>query len=121
MPERTIRFVFYNYEDENGSIRTAHRGETVDLSEAEIARGEAFGAFEGSADTEPGGAGDSGSEGVVPSELTDEQIDDLSGSALDDACEMAGIDTTTGGSLSNGGLSAAEKRDALRAFRDGNS
>jgi len=53
-------------------------------------------------------------EGTVASELTDEQIDGLSGSQLDEACAQAGIDTSTGGSLSDGSMSAAEKRAALK-------
>jgi hypothetical protein len=54
-------------------------------------------------------------EGLMPVDMTDEQIDDLTGDDLDDACDAAGIDTSSGGSLSDGSLSADEKRAALKA------
>jgi hypothetical protein len=59
--------------------------------------------------------------GLVPSEMTDEQIDGLSGKELEDAVEMAAIDSSQGGSvagfdaLADGGMSADEKRAALKA------
>jgi len=55
-----------------------------------------------------------GSLPAVPSEMTDEEIDSLSGTQLDEACEQAGIDTSSGGSLSSGAMSADEKRQALK-------
>jgi hypothetical protein len=134
MPQRTISTVWYTYRDEDGRTHTAARGETVDLTEKEAKRGDALGAFkgkeaevatgaviddnarQGGVNTSAGAADSSGQ--TVPSELTDEEIDALSGSDLQNACEAAGIDTDSGGSLANGGLSADEKRDALRAFRD---
>jgi hypothetical protein len=136
--KRTVSNVFHKYRDEQGRRRTAWRGDELLLTPEEAARGDALGAFEGTqADRDPvaeyldngtkqggehttiGARSDAGgSEGVVPSELTDEQIDALTGRALDDACEMADIDTSVGGSLADGSLSADEKRAALRAYRD---
>lgn len=45
-------------------------------------------------------------------------IDGLSGDELDQAVADAGIDATTGGSKQDGGLTAAEKREALRCHYD---
>lgn len=45
---------------------------------------------------------------------TPDDIDALSGKELDEAVEAAGIDASTGGSKSDGGLTADEKRTALR-------
>ena len=51
MAKRTIRHVFYSYPGVNDRGRAAtlvaRRGDTVDLPDAEIRRGEALGAFEG--------------------------------------------------------------------------
>lgn len=49
------------------------------------------------------------------SSLSDQEIDQLSGTQLDEACAQSGIDTSQGGSLSNGAMSAEEKRQALKA------
>lgn len=133
MAERTIKVVFFTTLD--GEVLP--RGTTADLSDGDVERGDSLGAFEGgtavSPDQRVGGApGDPGGhrfshegsaddtpsedpDGVVASELTDEQIDELSGDALDEACEQAGIDITVSGSLANGGLSSSEKRVALKA------
>ena len=46
-----------------------------------------------------------------------DETDHLSGQALQRACEDAGIDTSTGGSLADGSMSADEKRAALKAAR----
>lgn len=142
MPERTIKAVFYNYVDDDDVGHTAYRDETLDFTEQEAARGDRLGAFYG---TDPAVSDASGAafnntglqggvntnvgripednvppsteaaEGIVPSELTDDQIDQLSGQALDDAVEAADIDASEGGSLSDGSLSADEKRDALKS------
>lgn len=128
MPQRKIALVFFNYKDENGRVCSAARGDVVDLPEEEAKRGDAIGAFSGqdpvasdnlTTFTNNGKQGGVHTivapEAVVPSELSDEQIDSLSGEALENACEMASIDTSEGGSLANGGLSADEKRAALKA------
>jgi hypothetical protein len=47
--------------------------------------------------------------------VTAEQIDSLTGEELQAACDEASINTSTGGSLSGGALSADEKRAALKA------
>lgn len=52
---------------------------------------------------------------VTPTGRTAEEIDALSGDDLDQAVAAAGIDASTGGSKSDGGLNAAEKRAALKA------
>jgi hypothetical protein len=128
MAKRTISAVFYNYRDEDGRGATAFRGETVELSAEAIKRGEKFGAFAAGGPkasnalvaatgrntrTQGGNPPSESLAGVVPSELTAEQIDSLSGDDLDNACEAAGIDVESGGSLANGALSADEKRAAL--------
>lgn len=129
MPERKIKAVFYNYVDEVGNGRTATRGETVNLSADEAARGDGLNAFDGqkSMASDPaagmdtnarqGGintAGGAPEADTVPSEMTAEQIDGLSGDGLDNALEAADIDNV-GGSLADGSLSADEKRAALKA------
>jgi hypothetical protein len=130
MPNRTIKLVFYT--DENG--RVWRRGDDAQLSELDAERydrlaGDRSSSSQDLLDNSPrqggintpqgGGPGTAvGSEdltGLTPSEMSDEQIDQLSGQALDDAVEMAGIDASEGGSLADGGLSADEKRAALKA------
>ena len=131
MPERTIRVVYYTTNDGE----THYRGDTVQLSDAEADRGDELGAFVGNQrqpGTDPVDAafdnnpnpgpqgpidegGAPGGDQTVVSEMSDEEIDALTGQALDDAVEQAGIDASTGGSLSDGSLSADEKRDALKA------
>lgn len=131
MPKRTIQAVYMILAD--GTV--AHRGEEHNLSAADVARGEEHGAFAkggpAASDALEGATGRNtptqggldpstvpGGDATVPSELSDEQIDALTGDDLDAAAEAAGIDTESGGSLSTGGLSADEKRAALRAYRD---
>ncbi len=46
MAERTIYLSAFPYTDGNGVGRWAQRGETVDLGEADVERGERLGAFE---------------------------------------------------------------------------
>jgi|SRR4051794_33439787 hypothetical protein len=130
MPERTIKLVFYTALD--GQLHP--RGAKADLSDEDAARYDRLLADsqptslagidnsprQGGVNTPQGSgpgtqAGGEDLDGLTPSEMTDEQIDGLSGQALDDAIEMAGIDASQGGSLSNGGLNADEKRAALKA------
>jgi hypothetical protein len=51
---------------------------------------------------------------TVASELTPEEIDQLSSAQLDDALEELGVDTSQGGSKASGGLTVDEKRAALK-------
>jgi hypothetical protein len=136
MGKRTVKAVFFN----SRSAGLVRRGESADFSKEDIERGERLGAFSDETESdslrtafttsgpgdpggehhsaENGGAGDgngSGVDAIVPSELTDEQIDNLTGQQLDDAVEAAGIDASTGGSRQDGSLSAEEKRAALKA------
>jgi hypothetical protein len=55
-----------------------------------------------------------GENGGDDASLSGDDIDSLQGDELDAAVSAAGIDATTGGSRSDGSLSADEKRDALR-------
>jgi hypothetical protein len=138
MPERTIKTVYYTTLD--GTLIS--RGATVDLSEEDAARYDSLAvvpqsrkgylndeSVHGGVHTDAGGGpgtvasgdplpveGDADNvEGLTPSEMTDVQIESLSGKPLDDAVEMAGIDPSSGGSLADGSLSADEKRAALKA------
>jgi hypothetical protein len=45
MPERTVTAVGFRYEDTDGYIKLAQRGETINLSDEEAARGDRLGAF----------------------------------------------------------------------------
>ena len=154
MPERTVKAQFFTY----AGGRVATRGQTVDFSEEDAARGDALGAFEeseapvggeghpdaltgafgGTEGNDPesglprtndnanthndvaypegvsstGGAGNAPAAAAAP---TAESIDALSGDDLDNAVAEAGIDASTGGSLKDGGLTADEKRAALKA------
>lgn len=47
-----------------------------------------------------------------------DEFDQLSGSKLDEAVTAAGIDASTGGTKADGGLTASEKRQALRDKRE---
>jgi hypothetical protein len=136
MADRTIKAVYYPYRNADGFGRVVYRGDPIpdDMTDREKARGERLGAFsdsevemhsdalagidnnpkQGGGNTPGGKVAEHELAGVAPSELTDQQIDQLSGKALDDAMEMAGIDTTQGGSLADGSLSADEKREALK-------
>jgi len=131
MPERTIRVVYYTTAD--GDIY--QRGDTVDLSDEEADRGDELGAFTGN-QRQPGtdaieSAFDNnpsitptlplpedapGGDQTVVSEMTDDEIDGLTGQALEDAIEQAGIDSSKGGTLSDGSMSADEKRAALKTL-----
>jgi hypothetical protein len=53
-------------------------------------------------------------EPVGSDEPEGDEFDRLFGDELDEAITEAGIDASTGGSLKDGSLSAAEKREALR-------
>lgn len=50
MAEVTIRHQFYNWMDEDGFAQSARKGETVELSDEEVERGDSLGAFESSPD-----------------------------------------------------------------------
>jgi hypothetical protein len=146
MAEREVRLVYIAWmkkpqgDYDEPSQQMAMSGEKVntsDLAKGEEERLDALGAFTDSPDVEVDsqrqyfgppvekdpesglpheGPPAESVAGTVPSELSDDQIDSLTGSDLDDACEAAGIDTDKGGSLSDGALSADEKRDALKAY-----
>jgi hypothetical protein len=138
MPKVTIRSVWAQVPtdfDEDGKVSAAriyNQGEEVDVSDDAKAWLDKTGAIEGSDASLPDALEDAGFTGdsalsppgapVGSDEMptlagfaTDDEIDQLSGVALDDACEQAGIDYTAGGSLQDGSMSAAEKRDALKA------
>lgn len=120
MSDRTIKVAFYTYSPEPGISRVAYRGDTVDLSDEEVERGEALGAFEGSDDSTPSslegafGSGDAPDGNPPP-----DDAEELKGDELDAAVAEAGIDASEGGSLSDGSMSADEKRAALKAAREG--
>lgn len=161
MPEKTIAVQFFTY----SGGRVAFKGQTVDLSDEDAARGDSLGAFEdseatpgtdalagafgtgegretqkledqgndnanvgndvaypeglsstgGAAETPQGPTGQGSQPGPGASAVTAEQIDSLTGEELQAACDEASINTSTGGSLSGGALSADEKRAALKA------
>ena len=54
MAEKTIKLASFWYLGEDGIERTALRGETVELGEADVARGERLGTFASDADLKPG-------------------------------------------------------------------
>jgi hypothetical protein len=131
----TVDAVFANYIDADGVGRTAYRGEELDssdLAEGEADRLERAGAFKsegtdavnaafnnnprqgGSNAIGAGATGDDEATGDGP---TDKEIDALSGDELDQAVRDAGIDPDEGGSLSDGSMSADEKRAALKEAR----
>ena len=45
MPERTVTAVGFRYEDTDGYVKLAQRGETIDFSQEEAERGDRLGAF----------------------------------------------------------------------------
>jgi hypothetical protein len=51
----------------------------------------------------------------MASELSDDQVDALTGDDLQSVAEQLNIDTSTGGSLQDGSMSADEKRAAIKA------
>lgn len=54
----------------------------------------------------------------IEGEQTSPSADELTGDDLDDRADELGIDTSTGGSLSDGSMSADEKRAAIKAAED---
>jgi hypothetical protein len=141
MPKRKIKVVFYSYQTEPGVGAVAYRGDEVDLSADEIKRGDALGAFEESPDPPEAPAPEGEAERTLPAEppfvpdddgaplggtasalsapapTQPDEIDELHGDDLDAAVEAAGIDPSTGGSKQDGGLTADEKRQALKDQR----
>src|ERR1700749_1751789 len=117
MPERTIKVLYYTTMDGE----TYDQGEKVNLDAAEIERGDELGAFEESESEGPPSndliAPPMGGTPTTPGEMSDDDIDALTGEQLDDAVEAAGIDASQGGSLAGGKMSADEKRAALKASR----
>ena len=96
MPTRTIKAAYFT--TDGGDIY--RRGQTANLTADEIKRGDITGAFEPASD--------------------DDGIDKLTATELDAALIEAGIDSSSGGSLKDGSLSADEKRGALREHRNAN-
>lgn len=91
-----------------------------ELPPEEVERATSLGAIAGEAPPESGSlegafppAGEV--EDFTPPDDAPDEIDSLTGDDLDAACEAAGIDFTTGGSLKDGSMSAEEKRAALKA------
>jgi hypothetical protein len=68
MAERTIKILSFNYSDAEGNWRTAWQGQSVELSEEDIARGEEAGAFV----TEEVAADEAG---AISLESTDEELE----------------------------------------------
>lgn len=115
MPKRKIKVLFYLASDGQEYMR----GEEVDLSEEETARGDKLNAFETDQQVDTREASDPEPEPEPEiEEVTDEQIAALSGDDLDAAVRDIGVDPETGGSLRGGGKSVDEKRAALTAERD---
>lgn len=114
MPKRKIKVLFYLATDG----QEYQRGEEVDLSEEEVERGDKLNAFETDGDEAKASASPEEEPAPELEELTDEQIDALSGDDLDAEVRDAGVDPETGGSLKGGAKSVGEKREALAAERD---
>lgn len=69
MAKKTIRFASFKYTDKDGVHRVAFRGDTVNLPDSEVERGERVGAF-GDPNAAPAGELD-----VLTADSTDEEFD----------------------------------------------
>src|SRR5690349_4500350 len=85
MPERTVTCLGFRYEDEEGYIKLAGRGETIELSEREAERGDRLGAFTVAEPEAPAG-------GIGP-DSTDEELEAFAkGAKVSEVVEAANGD-----------------------------
>lgn len=87
MAERTVRILGFNYTDEKGIERMARKGETIDFSEEDTARGDADGVFVTEEPEAP--------EATIGPNSTDEELEAFAKDAkVGEVVEAAGEDAT---------------------------
>jgi hypothetical protein len=122
MAKKTIRHVFYRYRDEEGKPQTAYQGDKVDLSDAEIERGTALGAFEGTdpvtaASREPVPSEREPHESPQAANRIDGDYESHTAPRLQQEADRRGLDVT--GTGANGNVLKDDLVDALLAHDAG--
>jgi hypothetical protein len=75
MPERTVTAVGFRYEDPDGYVKLAVRGETINLSDEEAARGDRLGAFAVESLPEAKRPSDPTVEATIGPDSTDDELE----------------------------------------------
>lgn len=84
MPERTVKILGFRYTDEDGNWLLASRGQTVDFSEEDAARGDADGVFVTEEDAAAGEAA------LGPNSSDDELLEFVKDAKVGDVVDLAG-------------------------------